>query len=173
MLKNRFDFLKTDFEINLKIRDEINKILAIDYKTYMVDDILTKVDRATMSVSLEGREPMLDYRIIEYMAQLPSSLKYKNGEKKYLLKKITHKYLPKNLMDRKKMGFGVPIVEWFKEDLKEYFLKYLNKERLLKEGFFNVNEVLRLREEYFSGKKENITRLWFILMFEMWYEKWM
>ncbi len=174
LFKSSIIELKTDFDLNsLKEKDEINKILAVDYKTYMVDDILTKVDRATMSVSLEGREPMLDYRLIEYMAQLPSSLKYKNKIKKYLLKKITHKYLPKGLMDRKKMGFGVPVIEWFKDELKEYFLKYLNEERLKTEGFFNVNEIIKLRDDYFNGNKQNITKLWFLLMFEMWYEEWM
>ena len=152
--------------------DNINKMLAIDYQTYMVDDILTKVDRATMSVSLEGREPLLDYRIIEFAAQLPSSLKYKNGDKKWLLKQVTHKYLPKELMDRPKMGFAVPITSWFRDELKEYFLEYLSKERLEKEGLFNVEEVLKQRDAYFLGKKENVQRLWFILIFEMWYEKW-
>jgi asparagine synthase (glutamine-hydrolysing) len=166
-------FLNTSFDDSLlKEVSEVNKILAIDYKTYMVDDILAKVDRATMSVSLEGREPLLDYRIIEYLAQLSPELKYKNSIKKYLLKKITHKYLPENLMNRSKMGFSVPIVEWFTEELKEYFFKYLNKERLDNEGFFNANEVIKLRDNYFQGNKQNINRLWFILMFEMWYERW-
>ena len=164
--------LKTSYNDIVLENDFLNKILAIDYKTYMVDDILTKVDRATMSVSLEGREPMLDYRIIEYLAQLPSSLKYKNKIKKYLLKEITHKYLPKELMDRRKMGFGVPVIEWFKDELKEYFLKYLSEERLEEEGFFNVSEIIKLRDDYFNGNKENITKLWFLLMFEMWYEEW-
>jgi|SaaInl8_200m_RNA_FD_contig_111_169589_length_9493_multi_4_in_0_out_0_8 asparagine synthase (glutamine-hydrolysing) len=153
--------------------DEMNKMLAIDYKTYLVDDILTKVDRATMSVSLEGREPLLDYRLIEFIAQLPSELKYKDGIKKYLLKEITHKYLPKELMDRPKMGFGVPITEWFKDELKDYFLVYLDEKRLKKEGLFNVEEVISLRDKYLSGEKQNVKKLWYILIFEMWYERWM
>ncbi len=153
--------------------DEVNSLLAIDYKTYMVDDILTKVDRATMSVSLEGREPFLDYRVIEFVATLPSSLKYNNGIKKYLLKEITHKYLPKELMDRPKMGFGVPIHEWFKDELKEYFLHYLDEKRLEENGLFNSKEVVRLRDRYLNGEKENVDNLWSILMFLMWYEKWM
>jgi len=173
LLENTVE-LETNFSIRLSdTNDEINKMLAADYKTYMCDDILTKVDRATMSVGLEGREPLLDYRIIEFIAQLPSSLKYKNGDKKWLLKQITHKYLPKEMMDRPKKGFSVPIEEWFKDELKDYLLTYLNKDRLDKEGLFDSKEIIKLRDNYLNGNKENIQKLWFILMFEMWYERWM
>ncbi|WP_200763269.1 asparagine synthase (glutamine-hydrolyzing) [Nitrosophilus alvini] len=176
LLKNEPRYIQTNFDlINLlnQNNDDIDQMLAIDYKTYMVDDILTKVDRATMSISLEGREPLLDHRIIEFVAQLPSNLKIKNGEKKWLLKQIVHKYLPKEMMDRPKMGFGVPIVEWFRDELKKYFLTYLDKNRLEKEGIFVSEEVLKLRDSYLQGNKENVQRLWFILIFEMWYERWM
>lgn len=167
---------KTNFDNYAALSDEndnLNKILAIDYQTYMQDDILTKVDRATMSVGLEGREPFLDHRIVEFVAQLPSNLKCRDGDKKWLLKQITHKYLPKELMNRPKMGFAVPITEWFKDELKEYFLHYLSAERLNKEGFFNAEEVVKQRDRYLKGDKENVQRLWFILMFEMWHERWM
>jgi len=153
--------------------DEINHMLAVDYKTYMLDDILTKVDRAGMSVSLEGREPLLDYRIIEYAAQLPSHFKYRNGQQKWLLKEITHKYLPKEMMDRPKQGFGVPITEWFRDELKEYFMVYLDRNRLQKEGLFNAEEVVKIRDKYLNGDKESAAKLWRILMFEMWFERWM
>ncbi len=153
--------------------DDINSMLAIDYKTYMMDDVLTKVDRATMSVGLEGREPLLDYRVIEFVATLPSSFKYNNGVKKYLLKEIAHKHLPKELLDRPKMGFGVPIHEWFKDELKEYFLHYLDEKRLEENGIFNAKEVVKLRDSYLNGDKQNVDNLWSILMFLMWYEKWM
>jgi asparagine synthase (glutamine-hydrolysing) len=167
---------KTNFDnfnfINNK-DDEINQMLAIDYQTYLVDDILTKVDRATMSVSLEGREPLLDYRIIEFVAQLPAKMKFRNGDRKWILKEIAHKFLPKEIMDRPKKGFSVPIADWFKDELKEYFLYYLNEERLNREGFFNSKEVVAQRDKYLSGYKENVERLWFLLIFEMWYERWM
>jgi len=167
--------LKTNFDNSQLINsaDTINRMLAIDYKTYMIDDILTKVDRATMSVSLEGREPLLDHRIIEFAAQLPSELKYKDGDKKWLLKQITHKYLPKEMMDRPKMGFAVPITEWFRDELREYFMIYLNEERINREGLLNAKEVVLLRDNYLNGDKTNVRQLWFILMFEMWYERWM
>lgn len=169
-----FNNLQTNFDINVSnTNDEINQMLAIDYKTYMVDDILTKVDRATMSVSLEGREPLLDYRLIEFVSQLPSNLKYKDGDKKWLLKQITHKYLPKEMMDRPKQGFGVPLTEWFRDELKEYFMIYLDEKRIEKEGLFDSKEIIRLRDSYLLGNKENVQKLWFLLMFEMWYEKWM
>ena len=87
----------------------VTLLLAIDFKTFMVDDVLCKVDRATMSVSLEGREPLLDHRIAEYLAQVPSSLKYKNKDGKYLLRKILYKHLPQKLMDKPKSGFTIPL----------------------------------------------------------------
>jgi asparagine synthase (glutamine-hydrolysing) len=166
-----FNRIPTDFDERLE-GTWLDNLLAIDYKTYQIDDILTKVDRAGMSVSLEGREPLLDYRIIEYAAQLDGSLKIKDGDKKYLLKQITYKYIPKNLLDRPKMGFGVPIDTWFRDELKNYFLHYLDKERLQAEGIFNVDRVLNLRNRYLSGKSTGIVKLWYILIFEMWKEKW-
>jgi len=166
--------LRTGFDTDVsKMENSLDQMLMVDYKTYMADDILTKVDRATMSVGLEGREPFLDAKIIEFAAQLPHEMKYRAGEKKWVLKEITHKYIPKSMMDRPKMGFSPPITEWFREELKSYFLHYLSHERLEKEGLFNPDEVIRLRDEYLSGKNVSVHRLWFILMFEMWYERWM
>ncbi len=176
LIKRDFTLPKTNFDTSkdlAKENDDLNAMLAIDYKTYMLDDILTKVDRATMSVSLEGREPLLDYRIIEFVASLPSDYKYNDGISKYILKEITHKYIPKKMMDRPKMGFGVPLMEWFKDELKEYFLHYLDEARLEKEGIFDAKEVVLMRNRYLSGDKVSIETLWSLLMFQMWYEKWM
>jgi asparagine synthase (glutamine-hydrolysing) len=173
LLKQDIKELITNFDINVSKLNDLDKMLSIDYKTYLSDDILVKVDRATMSVSLEGREPLLDYRIIEFAARLPEHFKYRNGEKKWILKQIVHKYLPKEIMDRPKMGFGVPLMEWFRNELKELFYEYLDEERLKKEGIFNVNEVIKLRNNYLNGKNDNIRKLWNILMFQMWYERWM
>ena len=153
--------------------DFINTLLALDYKTYMVDDILTKVDRATMSVGLEGREPLLDHRIIEFVAQLPSSLKYKNGTKKYLLKKIAHKYIPKELLERPKAGFGLPVYEWLKTDLKHLLYQYINEEQLSKHDFINVANAIQLRDEFITGKNNNEVQMWLLLMFQMWWNRWM
>ena len=98
----------------------LSYMMAVDYQTYLLDDILQKVDRAGMSVSLEGREPFLDHRIIEWAAQLPLDYKYNNGNKKFILKEIVHKYIPAKMMDRPKMGFGIPISAWLQNDLKPF-----------------------------------------------------
>lgn len=153
--------------------DFINKCLLLDYRTYMVDDILVKVDRATMSVGLEGREPLLDNRIIEFVSQLPSELKYNNGDKKYLLKKITHKYIPKSLMDRPKAGFSFPMNEWLTTDLKDYVLNYINEEQLAKHNLINVKKAISIRDEFLSGKTKKEQQMWLLLMFQMWWNKWM
>ncbi len=166
--------LKTAFDSDVStIEDCLSQMLMVDYQTYMADNILTKVDRATMSVSLEGREPFLDYNIIEFAAQLPDHFKYRDGEQKWVLKQITHKYLPESMMNRPKMGFSPPITAWFRDELKEYFMEYLSHERLSKEGLFNADEVVALRDDYLAGKNVVVKKLWFILMFELWYEKWM
>ncbi len=149
--------------------DSFDKMFAIDYKTYMADDILHKVDRATMSVSLEGREPFLDHRIIEFVSRLPSDMKIKNGNTKWLLKQITHKYIPKKIMDRPKMGFGIPIEQWLKNGLKKYLEEYLS------EGCKTVldgKELEKIKKQFLLGRI-NSTLIWNLLIFQMWYKKWM
>jgi asparagine synthase (glutamine-hydrolysing) len=163
--------LSSNFDIDID-QDWLSNILALDYKTYLVDDILTKVDRATMSVSLEGREPLLDHRLVEFVARLPEDYKIRGNDKKWLLKQIVHNYLPKQIMDRPKKGFAVPIFEWFREELKGYLLYYLDELRLREAGIFRPESIVRLRDGYLAGDQTNITKLWFLLMFEMWREKW-
>ena len=153
--------------------DTLSALLCADYKTYMVDDILTKVDRASMSVSLEGREPLLDHRLVEFVAQLPSWLKIKNNNKKYLLKEICHQYIPKAIMERKKMGFGIPLVEWFDAEIKLYVDLYLSQEYIKQQGLFNLATVDGLVKRYQWNKSENVFKLWNLIMFQLWYEKWM
>lgn len=174
LLTNRFEEIETRFdEDDSSILHLLDRVLAKDYKTYMVDDILTKVDRATMSVSLEGREPFLDHNIIEWVARLPVEYKINKGNKKYILKQITHKYLPEAIMNRPKMGFGIPIENWFKEDLSEYFKIYFSREFLSRQGLFNYDLIHRWVQMYLSGRKDYIKQLWVILMFQLWYKKWM
>jgi asparagine synthase (glutamine-hydrolysing) len=145
--------------------------MAIDYQTYLVDDILQKVDRASMSASLEGREPFLDHRILEWAAQLPDDFKYFKGSKKHILKEITHEYLPKKLMDRPKQGFAIPIDHWLTTDLKEKVLYYLNDSKIEQQKIFKVDFIQKLKHDFYSGKKELAQKLWYVLMFQMWYEK--
>jgi asparagine synthase (glutamine-hydrolysing) len=152
--------------------DPLSYMMAVDYQTYMVDDILQKVDRATMSVSLEGREPFLDQDIIEWAAQLPSGYKYRDGQKKYILKQIVHNYIPKEIMERPKMGFGIPVESWLGNELKELVKEYLSEENL-SHGLFNRKEVSSLLTDFFYGRPEKYLKLWDLLMFQMWYKQWM
>lgn len=141
-----------------------------DYHRYMVDDILTKVDRATMSVSIEGREPLLDHRIAEFMARVPFELKYKNGDSKYLLRKVLERYIPKEMIDRPKMGFGIPMFEWFGGDLRNLFETYF-KEENLNHNLLNVSYIQKEYQKLKDNKQMNINKLWLILVFQMWYRK--
>jgi asparagine synthase (glutamine-hydrolysing) len=167
-----FNKVSTDFDDRLN-SFWLDNFQSVDYKTYQVDDILTKVDRASMSVSLEGREPMLDHRIIEYVARLDPAFKIKNGVKKHLLKQIAYKYIPKKLLDKPKKGFGIPVQKWCRKEICGFLPEYLNKDLLKKEAIFNVNKVLNLRDAYLSGKKVSFSKLWNILMFQMWKERWL
>jgi asparagine synthase (glutamine-hydrolysing) len=151
----------------------LNKLYAIDYKTFMADDILVKVDRAAMAVSLEGREPMLDHRIAEFAAQLPVSYKYRNGVRKSILKDIVHKYIPKEMMDRPKQGFVIPLKKWLKNDLSYLLDKYLSRDMINKSALFNYEEILKIKEKFIGGSSSDADRLWRILILQMWYIKYM
>ncbi|MEZ9566559.1 asparagine synthase (glutamine-hydrolyzing) [Vibrio artabrorum] len=171
LLVKKSNKVTTEFDTEVS-NNWLDNILAIDYKTYQSDGILTKVDRATMSASLEGREPLLDHNVIEFVSRLDPNFKIRNGTRKYILKEITHKYLPKDIMDRPKKGFGIPIFDWFKKDLSQYIMYYLDEQRLKESGVFNVSFVINLRDRYLSGADININQIWYLLMFEMWRERW-
>ncbi|MCP9749916.1 asparagine synthase (glutamine-hydrolyzing) [Ferruginibacter sp. HRS2-29] len=152
--------------------DMLSNLLAKDFNSYLIDDILVKVDRATMSASIEGREPFLDHRLIEFVAQLPSELKIKNGEKKYLLKKILANYIPKELTDRPKMGFAIPVTKWLNDELKDFVFEYLNEDRIKKQGVFNWERVKMLLDNFYKKNNINERKIWYMLTFQLWYEKW-
>jgi asparagine synthase (glutamine-hydrolysing) len=162
-----------DFALVIPDLAMINSLLAADYKTYLPDDILTKVDRATMSVGLEGREPFLDHRIIEWAAQLPVNLKYNNGNKKYLLKQLAHKYLPVDIMNRPKMGFGIPFGNWLKGNLKPLLLETVSEENLAKQNVLNKKHVLDLLDKYLTGNSTDDWQVWLIFIFMLWWKEWM
>jgi asparagine synthase (glutamine-hydrolysing) len=153
--------------------EELDKMLAIDYKTYMPDDILVKVDRAGMTVSLEGREPLLDHRLIEFVAQLPADMKMRRTNKKYLLKQIVHDYVPKEIMERPKMGFGVPVFKWLRTDLRNYVEEYMSNVAFEKHGLFKKEGVQHIMREFYKGDKNYESLFWYLLMFQMWYKQWM
>lgn len=160
-------------ELRKEFYSPLSYMMAIDYQTYLVDDILQKVDRASMSVSLEAREPFLDQRIIEWAAKLPDDFKYHKGVKKYLLKEIVHKHIPKKLMDRPKMGFSIPIEHWLSTDLRSKVEHYLRADLIKKQGIFSASEITKLKDDFYAGKKELGAKVWYLLMFQLWYEQWM
>ncbi|HET9570204.1 MAG TPA: asparagine synthase (glutamine-hydrolyzing) [Bacteroidales bacterium] len=164
---------KTSFDNNFKsFKDSLSIALAADYSMYLQNDILTKVDRATMSVSLEGREPFLDHRIIEYAAQLPTEYKY-GATKKMILKDIVHKYIPKQLMERPKTGFTVPVYSWLKSDLLFLLDENLNQQSIENSGLFNWTYVQKLKQDFLKDKLYDPTIIWKLLQFQIWYNKWM
>lgn len=169
----RFEKLSTYFDSKeLKNYSSLAFAQAMDYQTYLLDDILQKVDRASMSVSLESREPLLDHRLIEYAAQLPDELKFRNGSKKWLLKEIVHDYIPKSAMDRPKMGFAIPIESWLKNELRDLLETYLTEDKVSESGLFNWKEIEQLKTAFLGGRKEFGVKIWYLLSYFMWYEKW-
>lgn len=150
--------------------DPISVATAMDYVNYMPDDILVKVDRATMSVSLEGRDPLLDHRIIEYAARLPINYKFDKGNKKRIYKDILYQYVPKEMMDRPKTGFMMPVDDWLRGDLR--FLLDDNMGNSLSPEFFNVNKVKRLKELYLQNRLRHENKVvWRILAFQLWHTR--
>jgi asparagine synthase (glutamine-hydrolysing) len=149
------------------------RLMRVDQETYLPDAMLTKVDRASMAVSLEVRVPLLDHRVVEYTATMSDIFKFRNGTGKYLLKKLLARYVPNHLFDRPKMGFGVPIDRWFRSELKKLLLDYLSPSRLKKEGLFDETMVENKIKEHLSGRINHHYRLWALLMWEMWRERWL
>lgn len=145
--------------------------MANDYKIYLQNDILVKVDRATMSVGLEGREPFLDHRLIEYVAQLPVSFKLE-GEQKRILKDIVYKYVPKSIMERPKAGFSIPVSLWLKKDLSYLIDDHLSASSISQSGLFNSNYIESMVRSFKNGNTVPFDMIWRILQFQMWYEKW-
>ncbi|WP_158860032.1 asparagine synthase (glutamine-hydrolyzing) [Lunatibacter salilacus] len=147
--------------------------MCIDFNSYLPNDILTKVDRATMSVSLEGREPLLDHRLAAYAAQIPLEFKTDGNSGKKILKDIVHDYIPKEMMDRPKAGFSLPIYSWLRGDLAYLIEEYLSKEALAASGLFDVEFLFGEVEKFKKRKLHYSPMIWYLLMFQMWYKKWM
>jgi len=149
----------------------VERAMATDIKTYLVDDILTKVDRASMAYSLEARVPLLDHRIVEFAARLPMEHKVHGGGTKHLLRKILYRHVPRKLIDRPKMGFGIPVNRWLRNELRLLLAEYLNEERVRREGFLRPKGVQRVVMEHLSGRRDHQYRLWALLVFAMWVER--
>lgn len=153
--------------------DHLSKILYTDLKTYLAGDILVKVDRMSMANSLEVRAPILDHKVIEYAATIPSRLKYKQGEKKYILKQAFAQILPHEIMDRKKMGFSVPLAEWLRGELYNFTQENLFSDDGGLASIFEMNQIRSLWQDHISKKQNHATILWSLLMFTLWHKRFM
>ena len=153
------------------IVDSEHRMMLLDSLTYLPDDILTKVDRAAMGVSLETRIPFLDYRVAELAWRLPLDTKINNGETKWPIRQVLYKYVPKVLIERTKAGFAIPVGQWIRGPLREWAADLLNEERIRREGYFNPELVQQLWQQHLSGKYDWTPRLWAILMFQAWLDK--
>lgn len=149
--------------------DHLSRILYTDIKTYLPGDILVKVDRMSMANSLEVRAPLLDYRLFEFSAKLPSELKLHGKEKKYILKKAFEKHLPNDILYRKKMGFSVPLADWLRNDIRSYTEKMLFEPDNGISQFFKIDSLRFIWESHLNGKRDYSNELWSFLMFEIWW----
>ena len=155
------------------IPDYISRMQYMDQVTYLPDDILVKVDRASMAVGLEVRVPLLDHRVAEFMWNQPSGRKIRNGRSKWLLRQVLNRYVPTSIIDRPKMGFGVPIDQWLRGPLRDWAQDLLSVERLRDDGIFNVNNVQKCLQEHMSGHRNHQYRLWVLLMYQAWQDRWL
>jgi asparagine synthase (glutamine-hydrolysing) len=152
-------------------RDRVARLIYLYVKTYLADDILVKVDRASMACSLEVRAPFLDVELVEFLGTVPSRLKLRGLETKYLLKQAMADRLPDGIATRAKKGFGIPVAAWLKTDLRQLMTDELSAERLRDQGIFDSVEVERMMREHLGGRRDHRKPLWTLLMFQLWHRR--
>ena len=158
-------------EINFQGSSEtVDEIIGTYFKTSMIDGELVKSYSASNHHHIEMLTPFLDEELIAYMARVPSSVKIKDGIKKYILKEIAHQYIPKNLLDRPKSGFDIPFSSWMKNELKELLFTQINEERLNKDKLFYTSSIITIRDKFYEGNEIYKYKLWRIFLFQLWYE---
>ena len=153
--------------------DLIHKMMFFDCMTYLPDDIMVKVDRASMGASLEARAPFLDHRVVKFAWSLPMNMIVRAGKSKWIIRKILHKYVPAKLIERPKMGFGIPLDSWLRGPLREWAEGLLDFNQIEREGILNAGLIRSRWAEHLSGKRNWQYCIWNILMFEAWKNYWM
>ena len=170
--KNPLDFLTKKYE-EAETDDLLGKLLYVDINSYLPEDLLVKMDIATMANSLEARIPFLDHKFMELVAGIPSQLKMKGSMTKFILKKSFSDLLPEAILKRKKMGFGVPVSRWFKKELKEYIYEILMDSRTLNRGYFRREGIERLLDEHITSRYDHSAKIWALLILEIWFRVFM
>jgi asparagine synthase (glutamine-hydrolysing) len=150
--------------------DWVDTMLDADMNLYLPEDLLVKIDRATMTHSLEARSPFLDHILMEYVASLPSHLKFAGGQQKRVLKAALRDVLPKAVLQRPKMGFCVPLERWFREELRDMAYDVLLAPRAIQRGYFRPQEVARLLDAHCRGVADHAKYLWDLLVLELWHQ---
>jgi asparagine synthase (glutamine-hydrolysing) len=153
--------------------DRLGKLIYLYAKTYLQDDILVKVDRASMACSLEVRAPFLDVELVEFICRVPSGLKLRRFDTKHLLKRAIGNVLPPGIANRAKKGFGIPVAAWLKGELREALQDELSPERIRRQGLFEPTEVTRLVSEHLSGRRDHRKALWTLFVFQLWHRRWL
>lgn len=158
----------TGLRPNLDGLNAVERMMALDAISYLPDDILVKVDRAGMGVSLESRVPFLDHRVVEFACSLPLEYRLRDGQTKWPLRQVLYRYVPKELIERPKMGFGIPLHDWLRGPLRDWCEALISAERLGKEGYFHAAPIRTMWMEHLGGKKNWAHQLWGVLMFQAW-----
>ena len=169
-IRNRNSFAYLDNAFNkCRSKDVVDRVMSADIRTNLLDDLLVKMDIATMANGLEGRSPFLDYKMMEFSASMPSNMKIKGTRLKYILKKALKNKLPDEILRRGKMGFGVPLDSWFRGELKDYSHEMLLSDKCIKRGYFKREALKSILDRHSSGKVNNGAKIWSLLFLELWH----